>query len=107
MAQWKDIESVYVDHPLDNGDALIITDMDFVQQVDGLADHWEPKVRQFVTDILRRIDPLEVVLAVARPDADLLPQDHAMWADLREELLGSGITVHPPKALPAAEPWAA
>lgn len=102
MDKWSEIRAVYTDIPLENGDALIVTDLSAIQQVDGLADHWDPTVRRFVVKILTEMDVREVRLAIARPGAELLPQDHALWADLREELLGSGIRVLAPEGLPAA-----
>jgi ubiquinone biosynthesis protein UbiJ len=92
----------YREHPMRNGDVAVLTDLRVVQEVEGLADDWDPMVRTGLARILREIGATEVELAVARPDAQLLAQDHALWADLREELLGSQITVHPLIGLPAA-----
>jgi hypothetical protein len=102
MNQWEDLRKIYVDHPLDNGDAIVVTDAKVVVQFDALGDRWDPALRRNVAFVLKHMEVKEVLLAVARPEADLLPQDHAMWADLREELLGTSITVHPPHGLPAA-----
>jgi hypothetical protein len=97
--------AVYRDIPLDNGDAILICGggvEDVVQEIAGLADHWHPRVRDAVCGVLRDIDVGEVVVAIARPDAQLLPQDHALHADLAEELRDGPIRLHPLEALPAA-----
>lgn len=94
--------AAYRDIPLDNGDAAIFTDCRMVHELDRLADLWDPVARQNVCFLLRETGAREVVLAVARPGAELLPQDYAMWADLREGLAPDGIVVRDPVGLPAA-----
>ncbi len=102
METWKQARKIYVEHPMRGGDVAIVTDLTVIQEVAGLADDWDPVIRRNVAHILRELQVQELVIAIARPDAELLPQDHALWADLREELLTSTITVHPLEALPAA-----
>jgi hypothetical protein len=97
-----EVLAAYVDHPMQNGDVAILTDQKVIQEIAGLADHWDPELRRNVAWLLCEIGVAEVELCVARPDGELLAQDHALWADLREELLGEPVTVHPLIGLPAA-----
>lgn len=94
--------AVYREVPLDNGDAAIFTDLQVVLELERLADLWDPKTRRLLGARLRDTGVRQIALAIARPAAELLPQDHAMWADLREELHGSGISLLAPIGLPAA-----
>jgi hypothetical protein len=93
---------IYREMPIDNGDMLLITDPDLVQEVEGMADQWDPVLRRNVAYVLRELGVSELRLAIARPEGELLPQDHALWADLREELLDQPIRVFPLIALPSA-----
>jgi hypothetical protein len=93
----------YRGDPIDNGDLLLITDQRLVQELAGFADVWAPHVRRAVADLLRATGATDVVVAIARPDEELLLQDHALWADLRDELEGSGIRLRPPVPLPARD----
>ncbi|MCW2601609.1 MAG: hypothetical protein JWM02_3438 [Frankiales bacterium] len=102
MKNRKKVLKAYREHPMCNGDVALLTDLAVVQEVEGLADHWDPVLRANIAHVLTEIGARELQIAIARPDAELLPQDHALWADLREELLGSAITVLPVVALPAA-----
>ena len=102
MEKLADVIRIYSEHPLDNGDLVVVTDAPVVQELERVADQWDPVIRRNVAYVLREIGVREVQLLFVRPDAEMLPQDHAIWADLRDELEGSGITLHPPTALPAA-----
>lgn len=102
MEHFAEVLSRYTDYPMLDGDIALLTDLKVVQEIEGLADHWEPRIRRNLAEGLRETGAQELQLAIARPGAELLPQDHALWADLREELLGSGIKVLPVVALPAA-----
>ena len=83
-----------------DGDAVLVIDDAVCMELQGLADHWDARIRRNLADILSTTCT-SVVLAVARKHGDLHPQDHAMWADLREELLGSSVTLLPLRGLPA------
>jgi hypothetical protein len=102
MKNLKKVLSVYREHPMHNGDVALLTDLKVVQEIEGLADQWDPELRRNIAYVLTGLGIRELLVAIARPDAELLPQDHALWADLREELLGSAIRVLPVMALPAA-----
>jgi hypothetical protein len=102
MDNLDEVLALYREVPMDNGDAAIFTDLRVVHEVGGLADAWDPVLRRNIGWMLRDTGVREIALAIARPEAELLRQDHAMWADLREELHTSGITVRDPIGLPAA-----
>lgn len=102
MEKPETVLAIYTKHPMMNGDVALLTDLDVVQEVEGLADHWDPVLRRNIAYLLREVGARELQVAIARPDAELLPQDHALWADLREELLDAPIRVLPLIALPAA-----
>jgi hypothetical protein len=93
--------SGYREHPMRDGDVALITDLKVISEVERLADEWDPVLRRHTAYALRELGAREVLLAIARPDAVLRPQDHALWADLREELLGDDIHLRPPLAVPA------
>lgn len=94
--------SSYNDDPLPDGDVVLLTDLSVVQEVEGLADHWDAVLRRNIAYVLREVGATELVVAIARRDRQLTPADHALWADLREELLDSSVTVRPLVALNAA-----
>lgn len=93
---------VYDDHPMRDGDVALLTDLSVIQEVEGLVDQWDAELRRNIAYVLTEVGARELHVAVARRGRRLRPEDHAMWADLREELLGSPIRVHPLLALPAA-----
>ena len=102
MTDHETVLEIYRDIPLENGDVVLLTNHQVVQEIEGLADNWDPLICRNIAWILTELEATEVRLAIARPEAELLPQDHALWADLREELLSSPMLLHPPVALPAA-----
>ncbi len=102
MRNLEEVLSIYNDDPLPDGDVLLLTDLSVVQEVEGLADHWDAVLRRNIADVLREVGATELVVAIARRDQQLKPADHAIWADLREELLDSEVTVRPLVALNAA-----
>jgi hypothetical protein len=95
--------AAYRGDPIDNGDLVLITDQRLVQELAGFADIWDPHVRRTVAELLTTVGASEVAVAIARPDGELLLQDHALWADLRDELEGSGISLRRPVAVPARD----
>jgi hypothetical protein len=94
--------SIYRNVPLDNGDAAIFTDAGMALEVAGLADNWDRLCKENLCSAITGSGVREIAVAIARPDAALLAQDHAMWADMREELAPAGIVVMDPIGLPAA-----
>ena len=85
-----------------NGDVLLTVDRIDVALLEQLADEWDPVRRRDTAFVIRELGAREVQLGIARPEAALLPQDHALWADLREELAATGIVLREPVGLPAA-----
>ena len=102
MDDMQKVLAAYDDHPMQDGDVALLTDLKVIQEVAGLADHWDPVLRRNIASVLTEVGVTELVVGIARRDRQLHPEDHALWADLREELLDSPMTVHPLVALPAA-----
>ena len=94
--------AVYEAHPLDAGDAvLVLPGRGLCLELQGLADAWCPPVRRELAKAIRSAaEPAQI--ALARPGAQPLPTDEVLWAELREELLGSGVELLPLRVLPAA-----
>ncbi len=66
-----------------------------------MADEWDEVLRTNTAGILRET-ARSVVLAIARPGADLGVEDHRIWRELHEALRGSDVDLLPLQALPAA-----
>lgn len=94
--------AIYDEFPMNDGGVALLTDLAMIQQIDGLADEWDSVLRRNIAYVLKEIGVGEVVVAIARRGRQLLPADHALWADLREELLDTPIVVRPVVALDAA-----
>jgi hypothetical protein len=98
-----DILQAYETYPMQDGDAVVLlVDQQVATEVEGLANVWDPTVRRNLAQVLRELDVREVVVGIARQDKALQDDDHLLATELREELAGSGITVRPLVALPAA-----
>jgi len=93
--------SAYQDYPMDNGGMAVFLDAGIVVEIEGGADDWGADLTQHLAASLAQVGS-DAQLAIARPGAELLGSDHALWADLREELLGSPVQLLPLLALPAA-----
>ena len=91
---------IYREAPMLDGDAAILAG-GVVLELESLTDHWDALVRRNVGAMLAEAPATEAVLAIARRHERLRPSDHALWADLREELLGR-LHLRPLVALPAA-----
>ena len=83
------------------GDVLFLLDGKVCMEITGLAARWDDVVRSNTAGVLRKT-ARRVVVAIARPEATLLPGDLQLWQDLRDDLLGSDVTLLPVQALPAA-----
>ena len=92
---------IYAEHPLAAGDVVLLLDGLVCLELPGLADEWDDELRHSTSHVLRETAGV-VVLAVARPGAGLLPQDHRLWRELHDELRGSQVELAPARALPAA-----
>ena len=97
-----DILSAYRDHPLNDGDAVVLVpEHQLATEVEGLADHWDTGLCRNLAHLLHEIGAHEVEIAVARLDGLLLESDHSLLGDLVEQLAGTGVVVRPLVALPA------
>ena len=92
---------VYRDHPLDDGDAVVVIDDEVCLEVQGLADHWDGVLREDTTQALLSTAD-RVLVAIARPRGRLQERDHQLWRDLQDALGGRGVELLPVHALPAA-----
>jgi len=97
--------AVYDDQPMQAGDVALLLDDTVCMEVEGLADNWSARVRGNLATALRP-QCSRVLIAVARPQRELLASDHVLWAELREELLGSGIELLPIRGVAARRPRA-
>lgn len=97
-----DIVSIYRDHPMPDGDAvLLLEELHVATEVEGLADHWDQTLCRNLASVLRELGAQEVQIGIARAHEVLQARDHQLLGDLREELAGSGILVRDLLALPA------
>ena len=97
-----DILSAYRDHPMQDGDVvLLVEELRLATEISGLADHWDTVLCRSTARVLREIGARDVVLGIARAHCALRSSDHRLLGDLREELAGSGVVVGDLLALPA------
>jgi hypothetical protein len=96
-----DVLRVYADHPLDDGDALLVVDDAVFLEVEQLATEWDDVLRRNTGRVLRDT-ATRVVVAIARRHSSLLPSDYQLWRELHEELRDADVDLLPVKALPAA-----
>ena len=92
---------IYTDAPMAEGDAALLLDHKLCVEVERLALEWDTELCEKTAYILRETTK-RVIVAIARPDAALLPQDFQLWRDLHQELRGSDVDLQPLRALPAA-----
>lgn len=96
-----DLLDVYADHPLDDGDVVLVLDDQVCLEVEGLAEHWDPLVRRNTAKIVRETSTSVLVL-IARAERTLLDRDYQLWRDLHADLRDTDVQLHPVRALPAA-----
>lgn len=92
---------IYAETPLDPGDGVLFLDGRVILEVPSLAEEWDVPLCESLGANLRET-ATEVMLAIARPGADLLPSDYRLWRELHEELRDSPVDLLPVQALPAA-----
>lgn len=92
---------IYADHPLDDGDVVLLLDDSVCVELEQLADTWDVVLRRSTGQVLRET-ARRAAVAIVRPDAVLRPSDFQLWRDLHEELRGSDVELLPVRALPAA-----
>lgn len=100
MPDLEKILAAYDDHPMRDGDAVLLMDHQVALEMEGLADNWSAELREGIAEGVR-LHFRSVPLAVARRGKVLHPGDHALWADLREKLLAD-VDVLPIIAVSAA-----
>jgi hypothetical protein len=81
-----DVLRVYAEHPLDEGDAVLLIDDEVCLELEGLADEWDQVLRSTSAQILLSTAD-RVLVAIARPSG---------------VLLDSPVQLLPVRALPAA-----
>jgi len=96
-----DLLAHYDSEPMEPGDVALLLDDSACMEVQGLADNWSAQARRNLATVLRE-HCARVLIAVARPEGQLLAADHVIWAELREELLCSGVELLPIRGVAAA-----
>lgn len=96
-----EILCVYADHPLDEGDAVLVLDDSVCLEIEGLADHWDAVLRRSTAEVVRGTSERLLVL-IARQGAVLQAKDYQLWRDLHADLRDSAVELLPVRALPAA-----
>jgi len=92
----------YSDYPLADGDAvLLLLDTRQCVEIERLAAEWDEELSRNTAEMLRQTTR-RVVVAIARPDQELLPSDFQLWRDLHADLRDSSVELLPVRALPAA-----
>ncbi len=92
---------IYTDHPLDDGDAVLLLDGTVCLELQRMADAWDDLGRRHLVDILTASSK-RVLVAIARDSARLLARDYQLWRELHEDLRGTDVELLPVRALPAA-----
>lgn len=92
---------IYADHPLDDGDAVLLLDDEVCVEIEGLAVEWDPELRRNTGCVLRQTAARALVL-IARRGAVLRDSDYQLWRDLHADLRDSDVRLLPLRALPAA-----
>ena len=100
-ARLAEVLQAYADDPLEDGDAVLLVDDVVCLEVAGLARAWDDVLRRSTGAVLRETAS-QVVVAIARRDAELAPSDYRLWRELHEELRGSAVELLPVRALRAA-----
>lgn len=90
-----------IEHPLDDGDTLLLLDDTVCLELTGLADHWDEGGLRNLVEIIEA-SARRVLVAIARDRACLLPDDYQLWRELHQDLGGTQVDLLPVRALPAA-----
>ena len=91
---------IYADHPLDDGDGVLVIDGEVCLEIERLADEWAT-LRHSTVSVLRASASRALVL-IARPEATLHDSDYQLWRDLHADLRDAPVQLLPVRALPAA-----
>ena len=101
VAREQEALRIYAEHPLDDGDTLLLLDDAVCLELTGLADHWDEVGRRNLVEIIEA-SARRVLVAIARDRACLLPGDYQLWRELHQDLRGTQVDLLPVRALPAA-----
>lgn len=96
-----DVLRIYADHPMRDGDVVLLLDDKVCFEVEGLAIHWDAVLRRNTANIVRETAQRAVVL-IARRHRKLRDSDYQLWRDLHADLRDSDVQLLPVRALPAA-----
>lgn len=92
---------IYTDAPMADGDAVLLLDGEVCLELQRMADEWDDLGRRNLVSVLVQTSQ-RVLVAIARPRAQLRPSDHQLWRDLHCDLAGTDVELLPVRALPAA-----
>ena len=101
VAREQDALRIYAEHPLDDGDALLLLDDTVCLELTGLADRWDEVGRRNLVQIIEA-SARRVLVAIARDRGRLLPCDYQLWRELHQDLRDTQVELLPVRALPAA-----
>ncbi|MCW2681539.1 MAG: hypothetical protein JWM62_2940 [Frankiales bacterium] len=87
---------IYADHPLDEGDAVLLIDDEVCLEIGDLAELRSRSTQVLLTAAAR------VQVAIARRSGVLRDSDYQLWRDLHADLRDSDVQLLPVRALPAA-----
>jgi hypothetical protein len=97
-----DVLRTYAEHPLQDGDAVLLLDDTVCLELTGLADRWDDdEVRSTTASVVRRTTS-RVAVAIARRGGELRPGDYGLWRDLHADLRDTPVELLPVRSLPAA-----
>ena len=99
--QLAEILSIYTDHPLDEGDAVLLLDDKVCLEIEQLATEWDDVLRHKTAQVVRS-SASRALVHIARPDGVLRDSDYQVWRDLHADLRDSDVDLLPVRALPAA-----
>ena len=101
VAREQEALRIYAEHPLDDGDTLLLLDDTVCLELTGLADHWDEVGRRNLVQIIEA-SARRVLVAIARDRGRLLPCDYQLWRELHQDLRDTQVELLPVRALPAA-----
>ena len=96
-----DVLRIYAEHPMRDGDVVLLLDDRVCFEVEGLAVHWAAVLRRNTANVVRET-ARRVVVCIARRHRKLRDSDYQLWRDLHSDLSDSDVHLLPVRALPAA-----
>ena len=92
---------VYLDAPLQDGDAVLLLDQKVCLELEQLTEGWDEVIRRNLIHMLSQA-AARVLVAVARDGSVLRPSDYQVWRELHAGLREADVELLPLRALPAA-----